>query len=140
MGSQKTALILFVARGLALIHQEIPSSSTIRNNPDWLRQFQRDVLETVKWPIFSCPDISLKSPLKITEEDMESIKQLMEPARRKFVSVCNEYVETHPKISFGQAQTLIDIFKVAWPEIADLYDQISQAVIMKSNKESEKEA
>ncbi len=99
--SQKAAMILFVAWGLALTHQELPSSSTIKNNPDWLRQFQRDVLRTAERPIFSCPDIPLKSPLKITEEDMEDIKRFIKPAQRKYISICNEYVETHTKINFN---------------------------------------
>ncbi|MCP3686117.1 MAG: hypothetical protein GY861_26010, partial [bacterium] len=70
---------------------------------------------------------------------MNDIKEHTEPARRKFVSACNEYVETHPKISFSHARTLIDIFKVAWPEIVDLYDHISQAVIIKSVQVVEQE-
>ncbi len=74
ISSQKAAMILFVAQGLALAHQELPPSHTVKENPDWLRQFQRDVLKTVERPIFSCPDISLEPPLKITEEDMKSIK------------------------------------------------------------------
>ncbi len=63
MSSQKAAIILFVARGLALAHQELPLSHTVKENPDWLRQFQRDILKTVERPIFSCPDISLEPPL-----------------------------------------------------------------------------
>ncbi len=137
MSAQKAVLILFVARGIALIHREIPPSITLKSNPDWLRQFQKDVLATMKRPIFSCPEISLKSPLKITKETMENIKELIEPARRKFTSACNEYVEKHPKISFSRARTLIDIFKVAWPEIADLYDQINLKVINESSQVSQ---
>ncbi len=72
-------LICYVKK-MALIHLEIPSSTTIRSNPDWLQEFLKDVLAAVKRPIFSCPEISLEPPLKITEKTMENIKELIEPA------------------------------------------------------------
>ncbi len=53
---------------------------------------------------------------------MDHIKLFSLPAKRKYTAACSDYAETHVRVSFTRAQSLVDIFEAAWPEIVEIYD------------------
>ncbi len=53
---------------------------------------------------------------------MDHIELIVLPARRKYTVACSDYAETHARVSFTQAQSLVDIFEAIWPKIIEIYE------------------
>ncbi len=140
-GAQDASMTIFVARALAIITSNLPIPKNVVGNPVWIQEFQQDILKRTQRPILSCPEVTLACGLEITKEERTEIRKAIWPIWRKYLDACNEYVKLHKgtsnEVDLFRARTLIDIFSVAWTEIASLFDQISRMILAKKSAKPE---